>query len=421
MAEPSQMDPWAWQAWAATQDPGLYGWERTPISGSNLSNPALQSALREAGLWTPEVAQAADRYAEYERELEQFTRNYGSQGEPFYRQAPDISSALAPLAGYQAGDARSAGHYRLTGFFDPQGRLFGGEAAQRPGSSFRLNDYLTMAAILAGGYLGVGAFNTALAGGAAGVGGAAGAAGTAGGMGAAAAGGATAFPVASPGVIASTPLAALGAPAASSAVGPGLTFGGVSAAGAAPASMYSLGAGGGSLASSAAGGLGAAGSAAATGLRALATPQNLLGLGQIATSLYGLNLASDMRRASDPFAPMRPGYAAQLAELEANPSLITSRPGFEAGLMAIGRASAARGYAGSGNLLGSLQRFGGDFYNNEVARLATLAGAGATPGAGQAGAAQLASQSLAGLGYGIAPFLSNSGPSRPRDWLGGQG
>lgn len=128
-------------------------------------------------------------------------------------------------------------------------------------------------------------------------------------------------------------------------------------------------------------------------------------LASIASGIYGMKLAGDAREASDPFAPYRAGYGQKLAALEANPGSIVSRPGFQAGLETIGRKSAATGYYGSGNMASALSRYSGDFYTQEANRLAGLAGAGQTPGAGQFPAADLASQSLGSIGYGIGPLL----------------
>lgn len=127
----------------------------------------------------------------------------------------------------------------------------------------------------------------------------------------------------------------------------------------------------------------------------------------ILSGLYGMKLAKDAREQSDPFAQYRPGYGQQLAQLEANPNLITQRPGWLAGTELITRQMASRGYTGSGNEKAAMQRYAGDFYNQEANRLAGLAGANQTPGAGQFTSAQLASQSLGSIGYGIAPWLPN--------------
>jgi hypothetical protein len=176
---------------------------------------------------------------------------------------------------------------------------------------------------------------------------------------------------------------ALGAGAAGDVLGGALT------AGDALDILPALAAGGGSSVTSAGIGLGDILGAAKTAL-------------PYASNLYGLSLASKMRKASDPFSVYREGYGRDLAALEANPASITSRPGYQAGLQAVQRGSAAGGYLGSGNEIASLSQFGGNFYQSEMARLASLAGAGATPGAGSVAAANLAGQSLAGLGYSAA-------------------
>lgn len=129
----------------------------------------------------------------------------------------------------------------------------------------------------------------------------------------------------------------------------------------------------------------------------------------IGSGLYGLSEARRIRKAMDPFGSQRGKYAAQLAALEANPGSIVSRPGWRAGEQAVNRNAAASGYLGSGNQMIALQKYGGDFYNAEAQRLAQLAGAGFSPGAGSAQAAELAGSSLASLGYGIAPLFPRKG------------
>lgn len=231
---------------------------------------------------------------------------------------------------------------------------------------------------------------------------------------------------------ASTSLGAAGGDGAAGAllsgsgtVGPGLSAGGTY--GTIGANSTALGAGGAGLGSGVGltapafagggtgivGGLGmTAGTAAASG-GGLSSLLSTIGsylpaaqsLASIASGVYGMKLAGDAREASDPFAPYRAGYGAQLAALEANPGSIVTRPGFQAGLETIGRKSAASGYYGSGNMVSALSRYSGDFYNQEATRLAGLAGANQTPGAGQFPAADLASQSLGSIGYGLGPLL----------------
>lgn len=130
----------------------------------------------------------------------------------------------------------------------------------------------------------------------------------------------------------------------------------------------------------------------------------------IASGLYGMNLASDASKASDPFAQYRAGYGEQLQQLQQNPSSITQTPGWRAGLEGVDKQMAARGYYGSGNMDAARSRYAGDFYQQESARLAGLAGAGQTPGAGQYNSAALAGQSLASIGYGLAPWIGGRQP-----------
>jgi len=95
---------------------------------------------------------------------------------------------------------------------------------------------------------------------------------------------------------------------------------------------------------------------------------------------------------ADPQAPYRAGYAKQLNDLATNPSSITKDPGYEAGMQAVQRSMASQGYNGSGNMAMAMAKYGGDFYNNAIARLNTLAGG--SPSA----AAQISNQSnLGGL------------------------
>lgn len=125
----------------------------------------------------------------------------------------------------------------------------------------------------------------------------------------------------------------------------------------------------------------------------------------ILSGLYGLKLANDAAEKSDPFGPYRKGYADKLQALEANPGLLKGTPGFMAGQDSISRQMASKGYLGSGNQAASLQRFSGDFYNNEANRLATLAGANIAPGNTYFNEAQLASKSLSNIGYGLSPYM----------------
>ena len=130
----------------------------------------------------------------------------------------------------------------------------------------------------------------------------------------------------------------------------------------------------------------------------------------VLSGLYGLKLADDAAEKSDPFGPYREGYAKKLQALEANPGLIKSTPGYFSGQDSINRSMASKGYLGSGNQAGALMRYGGDFYNQEANRLSTLAGANISPGNTYFNSADLASRSLAGIGYGLSPYMQPGGP-----------
>lgn len=82
---------------------------------------------------------------------------------------------------------------------------------------------------------------------------------------------------------------------------------------------------------------------------------------------------------ADPMAKYRAGYAEKLAALMANPSSITSVPGYQAGLEAVRASGAGQGWTSGGNMMVALNKYGGDFYNQEASRLAQLAGAQFNP------------------------------------------
>lgn len=150
---------------------------------------------------------------------------------------------------------------------------------------------------------------------------------------------------------------------------------------------------------------------ASAGAMPWGSASNLLTMG---SGIYGLMQAEELKRkaaamssSADPFGPYRGYYGAEMQKLQADPSRMTSLPGYEAGLEAVQRSMAAQGYTGSGNMMAALQKYGGDFYNQTMNQYATYAGAGFNPAAagqlsltGQGMSADLASRSLASLGYG---------------------
>lgn len=132
----------------------------------------------------------------------------------------------------------------------------------------------------------------------------------------------------------------------------------------------------------------------------------------VISGLYGLKKSNDLaaiaERAAamqDPFGSQRPMYQQQLAALMADPSKITTMPGYNAGLQAVERRLASQGYLGSGNMMAALAEYGGSFFDKEANRLATLAGAGISPSGGGAlvsgynASFDAASKALATLGF----------------------
>ncbi len=81
--------------------------------------------------------------------------------------------------------------------------------------------------------------------------------------------------------------------------------------------------------------------------RAMSTPKGMWGLAQLGSSLYGMyEQRQNRKRFRMPNAADMPGM-----------------PGYQAGLEAVRRGMASRGYAGSTNMDAALLKYGGDFYN----------------------------------------------------------
>ena len=106
------------------------------------------------------------------------------------------------------------------------------------------------------------------------------------------------------------------------------------------------------------------------------------------------SLAQGLGDAQNPFDQYRSVFAKQLMQLQSDPGSISRLPGYLGGLEGVQRSMASQGYQDSGNMMAELQKYSGDFYQKESARLAGLAGANAAPGAG-------AATTMAGMGAGI--------------------
>lgn len=151
--------------------------------------------------------------------------------------------------------------------------------------------------------------------------------------------------------------------------------------------------------------------ARSTGALPWGSPGNVATMGQGTLGLLGaaglMQAGQRAQQQADPFGPYRKQYADQLAALQADPSSVTKLPGYQAGIEAIKRSMAAQGFTGSGNMLGALAKYGGDFYNQAVNMYSGLAGAQFNPASGAQLGLQgtsmglsLAGQSLNRLGYG---------------------
>ena len=142
----------------------------------------------------------------------------------------------------------------------------------------------------------------------------------------------------------------------------------------------------------------------------LAVVGAVTGIASAGLSIYnGLNQASAGQQAigaSDPFGPYRAQYAQKLSTLMANPGQVKNLPGYQAGMdsamQGTERMMASEGYLGSGNEALALQKTGYgyamDAYNQQIATLATLAGAGTVPNATGAGLAAMGAGGSAAQG-----------------------
>ncbi len=155
-----------------------------------------------------------------------------------------------------------------------------------------------------------------------------------------------------------------------------------------------------------------AGSSALSGLGKLYGGGNLIGgLAQ----LYGAHVAQGNANAlqqlvnqTNAFGPYRAGAAAQLNNLLQNPSSVTSLPGYQAGIEAINRDAAAKGYFGSGNQEGALALYGNQVYNQQLGQLANLSGATFNPASLIGGLNSAGQSAMSGLGLlsgGLSSFM----------------
>ena len=148
--QPDQADPWAWNQWAQTQDPGMYGWQNQRAVGMNdLSQ--MKPALEQAGKWNPAWDAALSDPSYFSNpEAQNWETGQVNAG-------PANQLDLSSLAGYTNANARSSGSNRLSNYFDAQGNVLQGAGSVTQSSdSFNRKDYQQMAiaaaAMMAGGY-----------------------------------------------------------------------------------------------------------------------------------------------------------------------------------------------------------------------------------------------------------------------------
>lgn len=146
----------------------------------------------------------------------------------------------------------------------------------------------------------------------------------------------------------------------------------------------------------------------------------LLTLGGAAYGLYNStqqsNEAQTVYQQSNPFGGYRPYYGQQLMQLMQTPNAVTTIPGYNflmgQGVQAIDRSSAAAGALGSGQEMTELETYGqglaDQFYQQQVATLAHLAGADINP-ANPAQALQATAGSNQGLGSSLTGLASTLG------------
>jgi hypothetical protein len=106
-------------------------------------------------------------------------------------------------------------------------------------------------------------------------------------------------------------------------------------------------------------------------------PGTLLAGTSALNSLYGIYQGQQLQKMAKQQQGRQQQYADMLSGLMRDPSSLVNTPGYQAGLEAVQRGLAASGYLGSGNEMTALLNYGGNIYDQQVARLAGLAGLGA--------------------------------------------
>ena len=128
--------------------------------------------------------------------------------------------------------------------------------------------------------------------------------------------------------------------------------------------------------------LGETGGAIKTGLGALSVAEGLYGIGAASRANSTNNSLIPQVNSLGPYSQQA---ASQLMALQANPSSVTSTPGYKAGLEAVEQSDAAKGTFGSGNTLLDLQNYGQQAYQQQFNNLMSIATGGSQTAASAAG------------------------------------
>lgn len=149
---PSPADPFAWQQWAATQDPGMYGWgQRTaydPLEGGQYNQLLLDKL-------PPEQRAAAQAYIDHALNTRGYETDASLTDSGTRRADPGLWEGAVPdmsaLQGYSVDQARGPGHFRLNRLIGPDGKPVEGaqQSVYAPGGSLRHGDYAKIASTLA--------------------------------------------------------------------------------------------------------------------------------------------------------------------------------------------------------------------------------------------------------------------------------
>lgn len=133
----------------------------------------------------------------------------------------------------------------------------------------------------------------------------------------------------------------------------------------------------------------------------LSALQAIQGLSQVYQGIQAQRNASalmNLVNQSTPLNQYRGQYAQQLQQLMQNPGSVLNLPGAQAGIEALNRDAAAKGYFGSGNQAAAVAQYGNQLYQQQLQNLAQLAGVNINPLAGASAIGSAGQSQASGLG-----------------------